>query len=412
LHNSEQELAELCRCCGDEVQREFACKEDDAIAKISNSIGLSRLADVTGLDVVGIPTISAIRPNAFSLCVSQGKGATRDQARISAVMEAAELFFAERCKLFSIHGDLVEFGDAGLDTCRLRKNAQPNGAAELETLWLEGVDLISAKPAMVPLSAVSMDQRSSITSSVGAFAATSTGLAAGFSKNAVLLHALTEVIERDAHSLWRLAPTDYKLRTLVDHSTIETGPILNLIEKFRKAGYEPCFWDMTSETGVPVFMAEFYARDDGGGFYWAYSVGTGCDVLPERALQKAILEAAQIRLTYIAGARDDLNWSDYSNKYESIAANRRKLSTANLPKMAFVGAGDQTKDSDEVLAQLLAKLKGLDISNVTAIDLAKNRDDIEVYKILVPGLEDCTEEKDGPLSDRGIVRLDRMVQRR
>ena len=62
-----------------------------AIRPIAAHCGVTRLADVTGLDTIGIPVFQAIRPLARSLSVSQGKGVTRVAARVSALMEAIEL---------------------------------------------------------------------------------------------------------------------------------------------------------------------------------------------------------------------------------------------------------------------------------------------------------------------------------
>ena len=59
------------------------------------SAGITRLANITGLDRIGIPTFSAIRPGASTLSVSAGKGVTVDDARASAAMEALEFFSAE-----------------------------------------------------------------------------------------------------------------------------------------------------------------------------------------------------------------------------------------------------------------------------------------------------------------------------
>lgn len=38
------------------------------------AMGITRLADVTGLDRIGVPVFAAIQPNARSVAVSQGKG--------------------------------------------------------------------------------------------------------------------------------------------------------------------------------------------------------------------------------------------------------------------------------------------------------------------------------------------------
>src|SRR5271167_229363 len=62
-------------------------------------LGITRLARLTGLDYLGIPVWSAIRPNARTLAVSQGKGVDDDAAAASAMMEAIEGATAERADL-------------------------------------------------------------------------------------------------------------------------------------------------------------------------------------------------------------------------------------------------------------------------------------------------------------------------
>ncbi len=63
------------------------------------SMGITRIANVTGLDRTGVPVVMVCRPNARSLAVSQGKGLTLDAAKASGVMEAIELYHAERIEL-------------------------------------------------------------------------------------------------------------------------------------------------------------------------------------------------------------------------------------------------------------------------------------------------------------------------
>src|SRR5215470_14988881 len=68
--------------------------------------GITRLADVTGLDWIGLPVYQAIRPNSRNISVSQGKGLTRDQAKVSALMESLESFHAEQIDQPSTVGTL------------------------------------------------------------------------------------------------------------------------------------------------------------------------------------------------------------------------------------------------------------------------------------------------------------------
>ena len=62
-------------------------------------MGITRIANITGLDLIGIPVVMACRPNSRSIAVAQGKGLDLAAAKVSAVMEAVETFHAERVAL-------------------------------------------------------------------------------------------------------------------------------------------------------------------------------------------------------------------------------------------------------------------------------------------------------------------------
>ena len=59
--------------------------------------GITRVADITNLDRIGIPVFSSIRPMADrgAISVYNGKGATPTEARVSAMMEGLERYSAE-----------------------------------------------------------------------------------------------------------------------------------------------------------------------------------------------------------------------------------------------------------------------------------------------------------------------------
>jgi YcaO-like protein with predicted kinase domain len=59
-------------------------------------MGITRVADITGFDTIGIPVIAVCRPNSRSVVVSLGKGLDVMAARASGVMESIEAFMAER----------------------------------------------------------------------------------------------------------------------------------------------------------------------------------------------------------------------------------------------------------------------------------------------------------------------------
>src|SRR6478736_5643799 len=114
-----------------------------AIRPIAETCGVTRLADITGLDTIGIPVFQAIRPLARSLSVSQGKGVTRVAARVSALMESIELHHAETVAP-------TEHGPARAGDC-----LSPEDGSQID--WCRGVNLLSGLTTRVPHARVSMD---------------------------------------------------------------------------------------------------------------------------------------------------------------------------------------------------------------------------------------------------------------
>lgn len=72
------------------------------LQKESHRIGLTRVADITGFDRIGVPVTATIRPNSLTLSASSGKGLTKNAAIVSGFMEAMELFHAECLSLIHI----------------------------------------------------------------------------------------------------------------------------------------------------------------------------------------------------------------------------------------------------------------------------------------------------------------------
>ena len=68
------------------------------LLKLQNQLlhfGITRVADITHLDVLGMPVFICIRPNAKHLSISQGKGCDMLSSTISAIMESIETYHVE-----------------------------------------------------------------------------------------------------------------------------------------------------------------------------------------------------------------------------------------------------------------------------------------------------------------------------
>src|SRR5258708_21974963 len=58
-------------------------------------LGITRIANLTGLDRIGVPVVAVYRPNSRSVAVSQGKGLNLPAAQASGLMESVETYHAE-----------------------------------------------------------------------------------------------------------------------------------------------------------------------------------------------------------------------------------------------------------------------------------------------------------------------------
>src|SRR5262245_9183184 len=104
--------------------------------------GITRIADLTGLDTLGIPVFAAIRPMGRSLSTQQGKGATPLAATVSALMESLETYSAEHVALPIVLGSVraLRKRRSVVDIRRLPRARRVSLDARLA--WVEGFDLI------------------------------------------------------------------------------------------------------------------------------------------------------------------------------------------------------------------------------------------------------------------------------
>src|SRR5512134_12094 len=71
--------------------RRGAARRDGRLAAVCEALGVTRVARVTGLDRTGVEVACAVRPGGHVLQVSNGKGATFEEATDGALLEACEL---------------------------------------------------------------------------------------------------------------------------------------------------------------------------------------------------------------------------------------------------------------------------------------------------------------------------------
>jgi ribosomal protein S12 methylthiotransferase accessory factor len=268
--------------------------------------GLTRVADVTGLDVIGIPVWVAVRPMARTLSVSQGKGATDLAAKVSAAMEAIELWHAEELPATTPGPVGVAASSLRLpyDVMSLQRAARSLLTPDVPLDWVPARVVGEDRETLVPLACVAISSLAAPAWSVPLLRVSSNGLASGNCPAEAALHGLFELIERDC--TYDLGDRPVSTRTHIDPETVTDPDCHRLIGQITSAGAWLELVDNTRDPAFPCFVAYLWSPEDPS----IYS-GSGCHTDPATALSRAVTEAAQSRLTVINGTLDDVRGSLY-----------------------------------------------------------------------------------------------------
>lgn len=387
---------------------------------VSKRIGVTRLADITDMDVLRIPNYSAVVPGTEDyIWVYSGKGPTKEHAMASALMESIERYSSlpsggPRKFVRSSYAELSKKHKV-LHPDRIVEPVRFEYRDDMLMDWLPGHDLASGEEVMVPAS-IALFRYTPPPPAVNPFAYFHTnGLASGNVMEEAICHALCEVIERDAMSLAELRASAipfHVLRTIVhslnaaglrvqpipaekfvddpgvfpdvDISGIEFEPVKRLAEKFERAGISLTVKDITSDTGIPTFNAssvEWVTHDYG---YLAEGHGTHPDA--RIALLRAITEVSQTRAANIQGARDDLRKIKYGEQNTDDRRAWQFMQSTKKIKFSQV----QTFFNEDILDDIrliLSRLKGVGLAQAIIVDLTNPDIGIPVVRAIVPGLE-------------------------
>ena len=359
------------------------------------AFGVTRVADVTGLDSIGIPVAMAYRPNSRSVAVSPGKGLDLFAAKASALMEAIEGWHAERILqplLFGSYNEL-RFERRVVEISGLPRRAAGELNEDTRLLWIEGLELLGGEPIWVPFEMVHTNYALPMPTSSGALVASSNGLASGNHKLEAVSHAICEIVERDATTLWHALGDEARQRTAVDLASVDDAACVAILERFEHAGVSVGIWETTSDVGIPAFRCVIAEACPGGLRSHLPGVGAGCHPVRAIALSRALTEAAQTRLTLISGARDDIGMAKYLRSADASAHERTlKLIGGTHVRRPFGQAPSYESETfNEDLGWQLERLTRVGISQVVVVELTKPRLGIPVCRVLIPGLEGIHE---------------------
>jgi ribosomal protein S12 methylthiotransferase accessory factor len=356
-------------------------------------MGITRIADVTGLDSIGIPVVMVVRPNSRSLSVSQGKGVDLDSATASGLMESIELHTAERLDLsprMASAATLRRERQAMLDVESLARPTWTRWHPDLEIRWVSGTNLLTGRTMWVPYEGVHVDGVTPHDAHTGVVAVTSNGLASGNHLAEAIVHGLCEVVERDAMALLSARPPAERAARRIDPATVDDDECRRLLDLYDEAGVEVGIWDATSDVGIACLAVAITERDPSPFRRIPLARGAGCHPSAPIALSRALTEAAQCRLTVIAGSRDDHLPSSYQQLRDParVAAMgpmpARPTSFADVPS---VSAATVIHDLDHVVA----RVRAVGVRQIAVVDLSPAELPVSVVRVLVPGLEGMSD---------------------
>lgn len=365
-----------------------ALKPSQTIEKVEKKLkkaGVTRVTEITHLDRIGIPVYSAIRPTAQEGAVSiyAGKGATPKQAKASAMMEAFERFSAE--KQTPDHGKILKGKTDELENCInpddliLPKNCPKN--PELE--WIEALDITQEEKYLVPANAVFHPYVSE--GSGALFKSNTNGLASGNVVEEAVFHGLTELIERDA---WSIFEINRQQKTEINVEDTDNKIIQELMEKFKSAGVDIKLIDLTADIKVPTVAAvadDTVLKDPA-----LLTMGVGTHLDPEIAVIRALTEVAQSRATQIHGTREDTVRAVFMRKagYERMKKiNRHWFGEAE--KIMDLGhiKNRSTTSFKEDIQTTIRQVNKCGLGRILFVDLTRESVGVPVVRVIVPGLE-------------------------
>ena len=119
------------------------------------------------------------------------------------------------------------------------------------------------------------------------------------------------------------------------------------------------------------------------------------------------MEAAQSRLTDIAGSRDDTYREDYARTADTAVLDRNRDELMGSAARSFAGPSFGGETFEDDVAWELERLRAVGIKRVVAVDLTVPEFGIPVVRIVIPGLEfqrEGTEYASGPRAKAALAR--------
>jgi YcaO-like protein with predicted kinase domain len=175
-----------------------------------------------------------------------------------------------------------------------------------------------------------------------------------------------------------------------------------VIELLKAADLAVAVHDVTSDIGVATFHVEIVERGERQAtFFPRPAAGSGCHPARNMALVRALTEAVQSRLTYIASSRDDLRDEDYTVDTGRIARARTRILDRTGSRSFHQLPSFDAKAFEDDLRYLISRLANAGFSQIAMVDLSRPEfEQIAVVRLVIPGLATLLEHPHAAPSPR------------
>lgn len=349
--------------------------------------GVTRITEITHLDRLGVPVYSAIRPGAAEGAVSiyAGKGATKSQAKASAMMEAFERYSAEinQSDKNKFVNEIFEEIEKAIDPKKLILPQLPFDVEKTPLDWVKAVDITDDQEHLIPANAIYHPYVPLKGSPL--FQSNTNGLASGNRVEEAVFHGMMEVVERDA---WSIFEAKKEPKREVNCEETDNPLIRDLLDKFEKTGIEVKLIDLTADIEITTIAAvsdDTVLKDPA-----LLTLGVGTHLDPEVAVLRALSEVAQSRATQIHGTREDTTRAVFMRKagYERMKRINKHWFGESEKFVDLSQIKDKSGTSfKEDINTSITLIKKIGFKQILYVDLTRPEIEVPVVRVVIPGME-------------------------
>ena len=347
--------------------------------------GITRIGDISCLDITCLPVATAIRPMAKTLQVSNGKGLTIESAKVSAMMEGIEIYHAESSKGLETHKQSQDKYEDN-SNYYMQEN---NSWRRINSEWLNGKHYYYGKIKRVFVSEIDVLMYNTVNLN------TSNGLASGNCYEEAVVHGLYELIERDAI----VNNQKSEVHKFMDLTTVQNREIKQYIKQIEDSGSEIFCRRLMHRSGLYIYETTIVNMSMPNQLT-AIVKGYGCHQMMSIALLRALTEAIQSRTTAIHATREDVVklkklYVRHPTLDENLMNTIQKI--RKIKKVAFDNKEveiSHDKNIKQIMEELIYTINKTMKRPCLTIELTREGIGVPVVKCIIPDINGITNLED------------------